>query len=461
MNKILLSTIALVALTNSCFADDLSAKVDQLQKEVNDLKSQKVETNKWIGDVETLASVGSKIRFGLDFDTKMDNFVNKTQDGKSYQDNNVFSNKLNLNIYAPISDDLKFTGRLTGYKYWANSYVHPYSNYDSMQGRVPSDSSIYLERAYIDWKAYNGDTPVILTLGRQPSSEGLGTELSRDGVRGGTYSALAFDGAADGIVATVDISKYVDKTAFRLAYGKGYQTSNTNGMASNAFSGTGQGAIKDNQVVGAFIDTAFPIENKSIVQLGYVKAIDISANSQDTTNNVNIGDLSLYGVSAGVFDVSNFDFYAHLWFSEATPNGVMYNGPMGLQGLLTNTAGDTSTKHGYAIWLESRYKLPTTSKNYIGVEYNHGSENWLNMTQGSTDPINKLATRGDAYEAYFIHEISRYASFKVGAIVVNDKYTGSGWQIGAPMNVSDVPAPMSSGVVKQTIDYYAQFSVSF
>lgn len=463
--QIILSAVAALAFSTTAFADtqvdNLELKIQELQKEVNSLKEKDKENEKWIGEVETLASLGSKITFGLDFDTKMDNFKNKMADGTSYSDNGVFSNKMRLNITAPISEDMKFTGRMTAYKYWADSTVHPYVAFDSMQGRVPSDSSVYLERAYIDWRAYKGDVDVILTMGRQPSSEGLGMEFSKNGLQGGTYDALAFDGAADGIVTTVDLKDYAPNTKLRFAYGKGYQNDNTNAAASNAFSGVGQGALADNKVYGLFVDSKLPIDYKNIVQLGYVKATDITANPMDDTSNVTVGDMNLFGGTVGVFDVSDFSFYAHLWFSQANPNGNTYNHPlMGPIGLMTSTAGDTSTKDGYAVWLAAKYNLPI-EKTYLGVEYNHGSKNWLNMTNGATDPLNKLATRGDAYEAYMIHEINRYAFFKLGAVFVDNEYTGSGWHVGAPMEISSLTGPMAAGVVDKTTNYYAQFSLSF
>ena len=75
-----------------------------------------------------------------------------------------------------------------------------------MQGRRPNDSSIFLERAYVDWTVLDGNVPLTLTIGRQPSSDGPSHQFKDNTVRKATYSALSFDGAADGIVATLGLA---------------------------------------------------------------------------------------------------------------------------------------------------------------------------------------------------------------------------------------------------------------
>jgi hypothetical protein len=93
----------------------------------------------------------------------------------------------------------------------------------------------------------------------------------------------------------------------------------------------------------------------------------------------------------------------------------------------------------------------------IGVEYNQGSKNWFSFTQGSNSLTNKLATRGSAVEVYYIQPINRYASLRFGAEMIDYDYVGSGYQIGAPMSVSD----MGGTTLDKLNNFYLLFNLIY
>jgi hypothetical protein len=95
----------------------------------------------------------------------------------------------------------------------------------------------------------------------------------------------------------------------------------------------------------------------------------------------------------------------------------------------------------------------------IGLEYNQGDENWFSFTQGSNDLTNKLATRGSAVEAYYIQPINRYAHIRLGVQMIDYKYTGSGYQIGQPMEVTNPMLP--STTLDKLNNYYLLFNVAY
>lgn len=450
MKKIITLSLAASAMTLSLNAaetnSELVNKIDSLQKQLNELKASQSKMQDKIEDridgVETKAMV-DKIDFGLEFRTRADNFEAKTANGNKSSAKNIWSNRLRLNMGSEITDDMKFTGRLSMYKNWADSATaYLYSSMDPMQGRRPSDSGIFVERAYIDWSAIKGSVPVTLTVGRQPSSDGPSHQFKDNTTRKATYSALSFDGAADGVVATVDLQKVsgVDGMALRVGYGKGYQDNTTYSYIGSA------GAIKDSNVLGAFFDSGLGVDG-SLLQLSVVSATDMvsnTTNSLGSNTNTNIGDMMLYTAMVEFTNIknSNFDLFAHYAISEAKPNGVTSNQatPFGdyPMGLLTNTPNDQEQKDGHAFWVGTRYTVPMESlKNpKIGFEYNKGSKNWFSFTQGSNSLTNKLATRGNAYEVYYIQPINRYAHLRLGAEMITYDYTGTGYQIGAPMMIS-------------------------
>ncbi|MFA6143315.1 MAG: DUF3373 family protein [Sulfurimonas sp.] len=461
---ILLSALASLVVTTYAAEPSVQSQIDDLKSKIEAL--QKVQTSSHtemedrVDKVET-ASMVNKINWGVDFRTRVDSFKQTAANGIKSSNDDVWSNRLRLNMSSIITDDMKFTGRVVMYKNWADSYAYPYAGMDPMQGRRPSDSTLSVDRAYVDWTVLKGEVPVALTIGRQPSSDGPSHQFKDNTVRKSTYSALSFDGGADGVVATVGLQKLtgIPELALRVGYGKGYQQ-------NTGASYTGAAGISDTKVGGVFLDAGLGIAG-SLVQISAVKATNVVSNTVDAkgSTNANIGDVSLYTAMVEFTNLANtnLDLFAHYAMSVSSPNGVTssyYGMPMGL---LTNTTGDTAEKTGHAFWVGGRYTFENALLNNprVGLEYNHGSKNWFSFTQGSNDVTNKLATRGDAVEAYYIQPINRYAYLRVGAQVINYDYSGSGMQIGAPTAMALIPAPNNALVLDKLTNYYLLFNVNY
>ena len=473
MKKIITVGIISSIFTLSLSANsDLERKIDNLQKQITQLKIEqtKIKTSQEntsddiedrIDGIET-ATLTDKINFGLEFRTRVDTFQQKTVAGNKSTDANIWSNRLRLNMNSKVTDNLKFVGRLTMYKNWSDSNINIFSNQDSMQGRRPNDSSLFVERAYVNWTVFNGKVPFILTIGRQPSSDGPSHQFKDNTVRKSTYSALSFDGATDGIVATMPLNKLtgIDGMALRLGYGKGYQDSSNQSYVGNP------DGIADSTVYGVFLDSGLGFDG-SLFQISAAKAINVSSMTTDTTGastNKTIGDISLYTAMIEFTNIkdSGLDLFAHYAISQSKPNGVTTNqnfaGTNYSVGLLTNTAGDTATKTGDAYWIGGRYALPIAMMHNpkVGLEYNHGSKNWFSFTQGSEDITNKLATRGNAVEAYYIQPINRYAYLRTGVTHIQYDYTGTGYQIGKPTDISS-----QSTNLKDLTNFYLLFNLAY
>jgi hypothetical protein len=455
--------------TEQVTMEQLLKEIHELRSEVKSLKKEQVQNTQAIEEVSDFAeevetqTLQDKLEFGLGFKTNLDNFNKKYADGHTVKSNNVWSNKLMLNLKADIYDNMNFYGRLSMYKYWGSSNIHHFTYYDNMQGRVPSDSAIYVERAYLNWFFLEDSyVPMALTIGRQPSSDGPSNQFKDNTSRKGTYSALFYDGAADGAVLTANISKVIDipQSYLRVGYAKGFGNSESSEYVGNAFIGASNNDIKDTNVVGLFFDTTIPSLNKSLIQLSYSRMFDIVANPLDTntTSNKNIGDVDLFGAMVEVTDFkeNHLDFFAQYGHSSAHPNGSSYNNFGGL----LSAGGDTSTKHGDAVWLGTRYGFGKNAEYKFGLEYNYGSKNWINLTQGSFDIYNKLSTRGSAYETYFMYVINRYANIRLGYIFIDYNYTGSGWFVGESKKITQ-DMQYNDSTVSQLQSIYLKMSVHF
>jgi hypothetical protein len=458
--KIILST----ALVSTLFAMNVVAasteeRITALENEIKALKGTQETVNEIderLESVETRTIV-DRISIGLGMRVEMNNMSTTYANGTSpVNEDPIFRTRLNLNMKSDIADNLKFTGRLSSYKNWGDSNTDQMAmaSMDAKQGRTPDNSSaLYVERAYLDWALNNGsDYPMFLTIGRQPSSDGPSYQIKEGTTRKGTYDALAFDGAADGIVFTSNLDKLLPgTTSLRFAYG----TPN-NGSTYNS------ATMTDTKVSGVFLDkTCSLLSNDHLIQLYTVAAKDLMGNPALGTTDKNIGDLDISGAMFEVQNVAGFDFFVHYAHSNAKPNGntVDMDGTISGMGMdtlgLLSSSSTTTEASGNAIWLGTQYSIADWS---VGAEYNKGSENWFSFTFSPNDPINKLATRGTATELYVSKKINKYANVRVGHVAIDYDYTGSGSWLGAPMAITNA---LGTGAVKEQTNTYVTFNVLF
>lgn len=437
--------------------DTLQKKVDNLEKKGAQVEKKTTALDSDINDIyDTLDKVETKtikdrINWGFELRTRMDNFkvsdqVNPiTREKDDFSADNHWTTRFRLNMNAELLKGLTFYGRLTVYKNWANSQRVAYYPYaDPNMAHVPSDTSLKLDRAYIDWIVPNSPVPLAFTIGRQPSSEGPAYEFKENRKRQSTYPVLLFDGEADGIVATIGLERYIGlkNSGLRFAYGKGYQSQDDKSVYLDSRYG-----IDDLNVFGFFFESELPYLPNSLMVLSYVRGNDFVDNPVDPGKN--LGDMDLFGIHLQAPNIleSGFDFFFSWGMNISHPNGEYVNMPVGIGsdgqpvtmpvGLLSSNGKDDHT--GWAIYTGFRYTVPFAMLNNpkVGFEYNHGSKNWFSFTQGSTELYNKLATRGDVFDFYYIQPFNKYLFMRVGYTIVNYNYTGSGWHIGEAMETDE------------------------
>jgi len=434
------------------------------QKRIKELEERLDEFEDSMEKVETKSLV-DKVSFGVGFTTTVNNYAKKYADGHTHKSKNLYSTKLMLNMKSKVSNNMIFYGRLSMYKYWADSTVHMYSMFDSMEGRAPHSSTLFVERAYVDWRFTDKDSfmPSILTIGRQPSSDGPSHQYKANTTRKATYSALVFDGASDGIVLTSSLKNILPITGakLRVAYGKGFQNDETRPNVVNAFIGSDNN-LKDTDVYGLFLESNLFGADNTLFQIGVAAMQNIVANALDTnaSANKNIGDVTFAGVMFEGTNIYNsgLDLFAHFAYSTAKPSGevYMYNG-RGYS--LLGDGSDFDTKDSSAFWIGGRYSFDENSK--LGLEYNQAGKYWISATQGAYDLINKLATRGKAMETYYIHSINRYSYIKFGGMYVDYDYTGSGWFLGDPKSMDSLTGDSAKNNIKNIKNVYLQFGLNY
>jgi hypothetical protein len=487
--------------------DDLLKKIDMLSKELDNLKKQMQEIQKKdsakeerITTVEKKADEAKEaagpswLEIGGDFRTRYDYLTGKTHDalvadgrggaaptlGQTVKNESLLTNRLGLNIKAKATEDIQVKARLLMYKVWGHETSEPvtgsnaffadkFSVFDGNVTHTPSDNALRVDQAYATWSNIGGQ-PIWFSVGRRPSTGGVPTNIRMNTEKIGTAGVpgllidYAFDGATVGVAPDISV---LPGAYAKLCYGKGFDSgfrSASNSMNDVNFLGFNVVPYDtDNlhlelQVSKAFDIFAFPESNLSSIQ----------------GQNLNLGDITQYGgLITGKIDnlgPGDLNLFLSAAGSHSSPNDNLY---AGAYGLMTDMTTGRHSRTGYGAYLGGRYDIKSTGTK-LGLEYNHGSKNWITFTPASDDMwTSKLGTRGNVYEAYVIQELNKKPIAKRGKAFVrlgyqyyDFQYTGSNNWVGAPQKINDLTStgpglPQFFPALKKAQDVYLTFDVLF
>jgi len=399
-----------------------------LQEDVEEMSSR-------LNSIET-QSILNKITIGGEFRLRMDNYgYNRYVDPLTGQlsDPNmdeIWSNRLRLNLKGKITENLIFHGRLAYFKLWGDSNF-PTSATDMTNPSIPdAEGDIHVERAYIDY--FVPGTPLSFTFGRLPTNEGPPNELRDNTTRKSTWPKLMIDGETDGIITNLSLEKWtgLKKSIFRLAYAKVFQN-------YSEYTGID---LDDSRAAVAAFEMEVPGVKDSMVWISYAKLFALPALTQSSipasfpftveSTPEDAGDLELYNFHLQFNNIRNsgldwFGSFAYADFSTGS-QGTVFSNPAGYQvGLfsdnLSGNLGENRDGHAFYTGLRYKFSIDALKNPSIGFEYNHGSKYWTGLlSSGSGDLINKLGVNGDAYELYYIQPIDKKHMFCRAGIVYMD-----------------------------------------
>jgi hypothetical protein len=393
--------------------DSNEAVNDEVLNSLADTNDNLIDIDERVDDVESVA-LSDKIKFSFAFRSEIDSFSTEYTDGVTYDTGIIGNTRLRLNMESEVTDNMKFFGRLSMDKHWGTPFVQ-IPLYDYSEGRRPGTSTLYVERAYVKMNYLKStNTPIDIIIGRLPSTDGPSLPFKDNTVRKSMNSALIFDGAVDGAQITINTDKVVGlyNSNLRFAYGKFMQNDIVLSDAYTTFS--------DSNFYGLFYGFDLSKDTKSHFEASLVKGDHIPNQLGEDTGTL---DFAYVYLEFPNLYKTGLSLFGHLAFSRTDPSGNNVNGP----GLLGAEYGDTDSKDGYAFWLGSRYKfdLPSMKNPRIGFEYNYGSQNFINMIQGSSDLVPKLAIRGSAYEIYYTQPLNNYAFVRLSGIYYEAKFAGN------------------------------------
>jgi hypothetical protein len=444
---------------------DLTAKIDELSRELDALKAQLAQQNETIteygdkvDDMDELLEekseswdLAARFKFYGDFRARMDYYqadslfpagtpllmagMNPATGmpifaGVSQGDvenDTIFTNRFRLNMRVKATENVEFKGRLAMYKAWGMQTTpqglgNGYPIFDGSVSRQPSDSALYVDRAFVNWNNIGG-MPIWFSIGRRPTTDGPPAHI-----RMGSDSRMAtpiaymdypFDGISLGYAYAWG-NDALGTGRIRFCYGRGFENgleydNQMNKMDDTDFAGFSWDVMKSGnrfmniQVFEVFNLFSYPNFQSDFVNFGASMPMDQGGYGarKDLGN--------LYHTSAVYMDkFADLNFFLAGGWSHTDPNGNgMFNDMAGMmQGM---TGPNTDTEDGYSVYAGIRYDIDSIGLK-LGAEYNYGSQYWVAFTPGHDDLYqSKLATRGNAYELYLIYDlptgeaISKYA----------------------------------------------------
>jgi hypothetical protein len=422
-----------------------------------------------LDEVETAALL-DRINLGAEVRIRMDNYQVKNYVGNyvdftstppawtgmfvvnNERNDSNWSSRFRINMDAEVSRTIKFSGRLALQKNWADS-MGVFMSADNNRAHVSDGTTnLKVDRFYVDWTP-KFFTPVSISFGRLPTSDGPPLEFKEDRQRQSIYPALIFDGEPDGIVLTAGLERYLGlkNSGFRYFYAMSTQY-DADHVSMNYLDSVWDDAYPDSRVQALFFETELPGLRDSLLVLSYVPVKNLlmqspfsAAGSAEAMDN--LGDITMYNAH---FQVPNLfgvglDFFASYGQNRNKPSGntidfggVNFGLFSGAPAPMPNLAVDgapTEPTTGWAWYTGFRYELPINLLNRpkIGFEYNRGNKYWVNSTPGSAEIFNRLATRGEAYDVYYIQPFNKNLFLRTGYTKITYEATGSGMPFGLPV----------------------------
>ena len=398
----------------------------------------------------------------------------------------LYTNRFAIDLHATALRGVTVTARLVMYKIFGADDMQAISNggnapyfadrvgvFDGTLGHVPSSNFVNVDRAYATWSNIGG-RDLWFSVGRRPSTNGAPSNLRLNTARpgnGGTPALLvdyAFDGMTIGYAPDIDA---LPGTYGKFCYGRGFES---------GYREVPGNSLQDTDMFGVAV---IPVDTDRLrAWLQWNRGFNIfdapkMSNTYfgNTAPKTDLGDIEWWGGGAmstlKAVGPGDLNLFVDVALSKTHPNGNV-SAQFGFQSLLGGgffAPEAPTSKTGSAVALGVRYDLPSKTKG--GIEYNHGSKNWITFAPAADDMWTaKAGTRGNVYEVYLIQElankpVSSYFSkafFRLGYQYYDFQYTGSNNWVGAPVRMSEVNGQMMTLTpLKNGSDIYATFEVKF
>lgn len=477
MKKIVTASLFAAMAVTSVSASSLADRLNAMEAEIADLKKQAKKQKKKLNKVKA-HDANDNIKWSVDYRTAIDKIIYNMADGTKREKKALFTNRLWLNMeFAPDNKNV-FKGQLSMNKAFGadfgetpNPSLNPFGmrgggfdTFDWVTNEALRDGRVSVRQAYwlyLGDKFLGADIPWTFSLGRRPSTNGFLANLRDDDPAQSPLGHI-INVEFDGLSSKFDLSNVtgVPGMSFKVCMGLGSTNAvpRLGNLSSTDYS-KDENALDDTQLAG-FIFEPYN-DGQYIVKTTAFKAFNMpgfdsanfmqafAGNRADFSQNGNMLGSAISVMVDGLADegfLADTKIFGSFAWSKTDPDANQYM--LGLDPTVTGMAGGAAkgeAKSGTSYWFGAQ--VPVTEKGKFGLEYNHGSQYWRPFTYAEdTLGGSKLATRGDAVEAYFTYQITDALSAQVRYTKMDYDYTGSNGFFGSggtPLKISDVKAGAS------------------
>ncbi|MGZ5207712.1 MAG: DUF3373 family protein [Sulfuricurvum sp.] len=330
-----------------------------------------------------------------------DGSADATHSGQKYSNNSLFTNRLWLGMGSKVNDDLFFNGQVAANYYWGADTAY-HSNMSQDMGweanSKPHNVSLGLRQAYFVYKFGNDwDIPMTFSAGRRAAVDGFLANNREGTQKPGSPLAHITNVEVDGAMVQLNLDKvFLPGSYLKVVYGRSYDSINQNALTATPYVGID---TQGDQKVD-FLVLPMSIYNDGASNLMAEYAMIINAKGDNLTSTApGIGagtahyaalSYQLDGLNEDIDFLNDSTVFASVAATSTNPDSGY------------TMLGSTDDKTGYSFWAGALFPDTISDGGRIGIEYNHGSKYWTPMTWAEDSIIgSKVATRGDAYEAYW------------------------------------------------------------
>ncbi|BCD63132.1 hypothetical protein NitYY0826_C2022 [Nitratiruptor sp. YY08-26] len=424
--------------------DDLRAELEQLKKEIAELKQAQAKINlkalkKQIREIKA-HDAGDNIKWNVDFRTAYDIIGYKYASGTSDW-NQIFSNRLWLGMGFAPTNNLVFKGLLSYYKAYGQmaGAKQGFNYFDWIVNETPNPAGeLRVKEAY--WLYFGesflgADIPWTASFGRRPATDGLLASYREDQNPKSPLGHIInteFDGAS----FKFNLEKVTDVSGmyFKLCMGRGMTNANVRYAAINqapngtitvsSFKGSEYTKVPGAKTVdlAGFIfvpydDGQYSIHTTAFKAWNLPGLITQTMNVYDMDGNPNTRADQMYmptsfqfgptgdmygaaisllaeGIGDGINDfLDDTNFFVSFAWSKTDPSqdassvqANIINAQNGQNIASMNMPskigmlGSTDKKTGTSIYAGINWPCQLIDNARVGVEYNHGSKYWRSFT---------------------------------------------------------------------------------
>ncbi|MGB3750482.1 MAG: DUF3373 family protein [Arcobacteraceae bacterium] len=457
---ITLSAIAAFA-TTSFAATDVENRLSEMEKKISKLEKKLKKSNKKLNEVKA-HDASDNIKWDVDFRTAVDSIHYEHASGKKSSNSDLLTNRLWLGMGFAPSDNVLFKGKLSYNKVYGQTVNKPennFSTFDWVTNENANDNTIKVKEAYWLYKNdtfFDTDVPWTLSVGRRPSTDGLGINM-REGMKDNSPLSHTVNVEFDGLSSRFNLDKLtgIEGMWWKLCTGRGL-TNATPRFDNDTAYAEDTTQTEDMDMYGFIF---VPWDNGQYsVHTNYAKAVnmigftdnDLSDGKISDNSFSNFGNLELLtamfkaeGLGDEISDyLDDTIFFASWAQSKTDPKNNM------------NMLGSNESQTGNSYWVGLNLPCLFSDDGRIGIEWNKGSKYWRSMTYGEdTMAGSKIAARGTAWEVYYDKPLTESLKLNLRYTHIKYDYTGSNAFFGAdgrPMTMAEAQEVGQDPVEKAT-----------